>query len=205
MKTKMLLLPLLFLPFLGCDGNIEKTLKDKHQSMKPAAVAVPKPDAPAIPYELKGFRTGMPIEEFNKLSKVIEDTNSSKYHKTYWIKSTLADIKTKYYIRFEDYGDGLILNGITIHFDKSDYDTIKATIIEKYGEPSNRKEVKKSNAMGASWTGEELTWDNKISSILLEELGGKVGISDLSLAYLDAKGRISTYDMDKNNKRKKDI
>jgi hypothetical protein len=75
-----------------------------------------------------------------------------------------------------------------------DYDFLRANLIAKFGEPTNRATEDVQNSMGVHFVGELLTWDNGVSSIHLEEYGEDLDSSSLVFAlddYLKQKKRLS--------------
>jgi hypothetical protein len=168
-------------------------------------VSAAKPEPPPEPYGFKEFQTGMKLEDFKKIKSRLIYKDIQKYKHVYSISSSIANIKCEPMIRFEDFGDGLVISSLWIDLPKRSYSDVKVALVAKYGPPHKSSNITKSNAMGASFDGENAIWTNAISEIEAEELGSKIDECRISFAYKDIKQRLSTFDIEKDKKTKKDI
>jgi hypothetical protein len=62
------------------------------------------------------------------------------------------------------------------------YETLKANLIAKFGEPTTKVAKDYQNRMGAHFRGESLEWNNGVSSIALEEYGGDLNTSGIAFS-----------------------
>lgn len=67
----------------------------------------------------------------------------------------------------------------------SGYESLRDNLTAKFGEPTRKATEELQNRMGAHFTGENLVWDNGISSIHLEEYGGNLDTTTLTFALDD--------------------
>ncbi|WP_154667418.1 hypothetical protein [Niveispirillum irakense] len=102
---------------------------------------------------------------------------------------TIANIKAKtYYIFFNKK-----LISIASSFSSSDFNQMKTSFIQKWGEPSTNTTEVYSNGFGAVFKGEQLSWAKDSCTIALSQYGKKidesvVGITSFMMEeYLNAK------------------
>lgn len=79
---------------------------------------------------------------------------------------TIAGVKVPY-VAYQ-FIDGKLFS-ISSFFDHEGFGDIKEALLAKYGEPTTHKIKEYTNAFGAEYSGEDITWYNEVSYIELEE------------------------------------
>jgi hypothetical protein len=69
-----------------------------------------------------------------------------------------------------DFVDGVRLQAIFSHFAKSEYPATQEAIARKYGGPTNSEVKTYQNSYGATYKGEEATWQQSDTTIILDEV-----------------------------------
>jgi hypothetical protein len=145
----------------------------------------------------------MTLAEFNNLKPRVTYKNDEKYQASRFVDTTIGGSKGNAFFLFGDYGKGLQLSYISITIPKTNFSSVKDALISKYGSPTSTSSIVKSNAMGATFNGEELIWRNGTSSITAVSIGNKIDEADINFHY-DKLGQ-SKKDQEDSAKAKKDI
>jgi hypothetical protein len=194
----IIIVALISIVLLSCDSKVDK----KNASTTPPKSIAPKP--PAEPYSFKEFKLGMTIAEFYNLKPRVTYENAKKFETSLFIDTTIAGSGKQAYFHFGEYGTGLQqLSYISITIPKSDFSKVKDALISKYGSPTSTSNIVKSNAMGATFHGEKLIWNNGTSEITAESIGGKIDEADVNFSHLRLDQ--SKQDQEDSAKAKKDI
>ena len=169
---------------------------------QPAATeAVPEP--PPEPYAFKKFKLGMTYAEFKKLKPHVYSAHKEKYEASGFMEATIGGEEASAFYSFDDYGKGLQLGCILMTIPKSGFSLVKEALVSKYGQPTNTLNITKSNAMGATFDGEKLVWDNKASRISAESIGESIDTSEINFYY--STHGISKKSQETSARVKKDI
>jgi len=163
---------------LGCNPQNSTTLNP------PLPQSNPQPKPPALPYSFKEFTLGMHMSDFNKIKPRITYSTNGKFEASRFIDTTIGGQKAKAYLLFQDYGKGLQLYWIDLTLDKLDFYAAKEALISKFGNPDNLASITKLNAMGATFQGERLEWNNGTSKIVAESIGKKIDEASVGFWHL---------------------
>jgi hypothetical protein len=146
----------------------------------------------------------MTLAEFNKLKPHVTYKNDKKrYEASRFVDTTIGGSKGQAYFLFNDYGKGLQLDYISITIPKGGFPDVKLALTSKYGPPNSTTDISKSNAMGATFSGESLIWNNGTSKIVAESIGTKIDEADITFSHLTLGN--SKQDQEDSAKAKKDI
>ena len=182
----------------ACDNKVNQ------QSVAASAPKISAPEPQPDPYSFKDFKLGMSLSDFTALKpRITYKNDSKKFEASRFIDTTIGSSKAKAFVLFNDYGKGLQLSYISITISKSDFSNATLALTAKYGDPKIKSEISKSNAMGATFHGERLIWNNGISTITAEGIGSKIDESDINFSHL--KLGQSLQDKQDSEKAKKDI
>lgn len=188
---------LISIGLISCDSKVDQ----KDVATSPPKINLPKP--PAEPYSFKDFKLGMTLAEFKNLKPRVTFKNNKKFETSLFIDTTIAGSGKQAYFLFREYGKGLQLSYISIQIPKADFPSVKEALISKYGSPTSTSNIVKSNAMGATFNGEKLIWNNDTSEIIAESIGSKIDEADINFSHLRL-GQ-SKQDQEDSAKAKKDI
>jgi len=130
-------------------------------------------------YAFKDFQLGMFYRDFTREK---EYRTERDFAITAILSETIANAECTVTLNFADYGKGqgkepgnrLQLDYINVTADKSQFPTILAALKQKYGAPKASRSITKSNAMGATFHGLVVVWNNGGSSLVAEELGSNI-------------------------------
>ncbi len=93
---------------------------------------------------------------------------------------TIGDVKTELLVHH--FVDGKLYR-ISAWFPHDGYLKVAAGMIARHGPPAHRETNSYQNRFGATFTGEELIWDNAVSTIALTERFGDLNTSSLIFAH----------------------
>lgn len=188
---------LMSIGLISCDSKVDQ----KGVVVSQPKMNLPKPQSE--PYSFKDFKLGMTLTEFNNLKPRVTYKNDEKLQASRFVDTTIGGSDGRAFFLFNEYGKGLQLSYISITIPKTNFPSVKDALISKYGSPSSTSNIVKSNAMGATFNGEELIWQNGTSKITAVSIGNKIDEADINFHY-DKLGLSKKYQED-SAKAKKDI
>ncbi len=153
------------------------------------------------PYDLKGDRLGMSLEDFKakyrhsvrgdpREAPFCEDKGNGLTECQIYFPfekaegkaaETIANVPADLMFEFVD-GK---LWGISAVFKQTDFETVKKGFTEKFGDPKSSESRMYQNAFGATFSGQILGWNNGTSTILLVERNRNLNTSSVQMEHTD--------------------
>lgn len=136
-----------------------------------STMALGQAEAPQ-PYEVKGVRLGSSLTDWQQgpgaKCKEIPRRASPDEEDCIMFGASFAGVGASEIVSF--YKHQLV--SFMFEFPNDEYDKIRGALEQKFGRPTSTKQKSYQNSFGASFAGESVLWDNGVSSISLEQIGG---------------------------------